>query len=391
LAAKLKGVGCLEASYIVQGLPHERIDTRDLYTLAEDISFSNYFQLGENLGVTIAELKSIQVSAQHNPVGAVFRMLDSWSDRDVGDNSLDVRVHTLIKALKAVGRTDVAERLTDYATSRKLKQKTEQQSISSGSSLSTRSSDPMEICSSGRLSEVEGMSSECCTQPPESTEYTNKKFRGTFTNAGGTLKTYFTDDQPVIPQGAIPEDESYNIWGVVHASLDGHAEYVDKESGERLMAPVNEFCVEGNKHFSIPIQVVVHHGASREQLNKVNFALREDNGEIIPVLPELQKVEGKPWFKIDEKIIVIHTHQLCKVLCKVHCEGQKVEGTLRGTLYGKVFKRGDAYYAQFEFYMQFCRGVQYVTAMNEVRERRQLIKYMTALYALSRDLHVTEF
>jgi hypothetical protein len=238
-----------------------------------------------------------------------------------------------------------------------------------GSLLSTKSSDPLEICLTGELSEVEGMNDEPCSQLPGSTDYTSKKFRGTFTSAGGILKTYFTDDQLVIPQGAIPEGESYNIWGVVHASLDGHADYVDKESGERLMAPVNEFCVEGNKHFSIPIQVVVHHGASREQLNKVNVALREDNGEIIPVLPELQKIEGQPWFKIDERVIVIYTHQLCEVLCKVHCEGQKVEGTLRGTLYGKVFKRGDAYYAQFEFYMQFCRDVQFTTAMKEVSER----------------------
>lgn len=52
-------------------------------------------------------------------------MLESWNDRDIGVNSLDVRVNTLIEALKdkTVGLADVAERLTDYATSRQLNPK----------------------------------------------------------------------------------------------------------------------------------------------------------------------------------------------------------------------------------------------------------------------------
>jgi hypothetical protein len=126
LADKLISVGSLEASYIVQGLPYERIDSRDLYTLAVDISFQYYFQLGMKLGFSMSELDTIQVSMPNNPVGAVFHMLECWSSRQVGDNSLDVRVNTLIAALKdeTVGLARVAERLTNYATSRKLNPRT---------------------------------------------------------------------------------------------------------------------------------------------------------------------------------------------------------------------------------------------------------------------------
>jgi hypothetical protein len=41
-----------------------------------------------------------------------------------------------------------------------------------GSLLSVRSSEPLEICLSGQLSEVEGMSDDCCTQLPESIDCT---------------------------------------------------------------------------------------------------------------------------------------------------------------------------------------------------------------------------
>jgi hypothetical protein len=75
------------------------------------------------------------------------------------------------------------------------------------------------------------------------------EFSAVFDHRGGRLGTYWSDDYLEIPKGAIPKGERWRVSGFIHTSLDRYQQYTDYDKGERLIAPVVQYCVEGGKHF----------------------------------------------------------------------------------------------------------------------------------------------
>lgn len=168
-------------------------------------------------------------------------------------------------------------------------------------------------------------------QPP----LTSERLRGDLDCEGGTLDTFVNNNHLLIPAEAIPEGTLNSILGV------------------------NEVCCENNNGILRPVNLVIHHALSNQELlDKVKIKLKEDDGRELEVKPAHERVDGEPWFEIDPELVEIDTLRLCKPVCKVDC-GSKIDGTLRGILYGHMYEKGGKYIGEVEFYLQYCGNVPF--------------------------------
>ena len=192
---------------------------------------------------------------------------------------------------------------------------------------------------------------------------------------GGKLTTYMTDDIVDVPQGAVPVGKKYKISGKVHTSLRAFRTYLEKD--EKLIAPVNEFFVNDNHHFEKFVTITIRHAITdRNLFGRVKIILAEDDGNNITVLPESKRVEGQPWFCVDDAAITIHTLQFCKVICKLNCgKEHEVNGKFVGYLFAQVFKSGETFFTFMEYYLYFRETVQRLPAFEEVSAFYMLSNY----------------
>jgi hypothetical protein len=152
------------------------------------------------------------------------------------------------------------------------------------------------------------------------------EFSAVFDHRGGRLGTYWSDDYLEIPKDAIPKGERWRVSGFIHTSLDRYQQYVDYDKGERLIAPVVQYRVEGGKHFKKLVKAVIHHSircGCTSLEDKVSVLLQSESTddtekrveEWLPHKKQRTK-EGTAYFEVDSLHITVYTNHFSDIFVR---------------------------------------------------------------------------
>jgi hypothetical protein len=196
------------------------------------------------------------------------------------------------------------------------------------------------------LAQASGGNLEYCQgEPKSSPDPGTGEFSAVFDHQGGRLGTYWSDDYLEIPKDAIPRGERWRVSGFIHTSLNRYHQYANYDKGERLVAPVIQYRVEGDKRFEKLVKAVIHHSIKCDCMSledKVSVLLQSESAdskgrckdEWLP--NRKQRKDEAAYFKVDSLHITVYTNHFSNILCKMcdheHTEDVKVAAMLFGRL-----------------------------------------------------------
>ena len=200
------------------------------------------------------------------------------------------------------------------------------------------------------------------------TNLSTPKFSKTFDYSGGKLSYYQSDDYLEIPEGAIPKGENWNVHGRIYTSLDEFVGLLKKERGEKFVAPVTEYTVEGGHKFKKPVKAVIHHSIVDASLfTKLSVYLQDQRGETEVPLKSSDGLQSGPWYEIDGPRLNVYTYHFTNIICKTCSDNCQLKTTVKGMLYGKMSQDSNGKIcATLELYIHFYKDVQRLPVFHEV-------------------------
>ena len=230
--------------------------------------------------------------------------------------------------------------------------------------------------------EVERLLKDC------SYEYDSEYFSKSFTQDGGELRHWTTDDYLEIPTGAVPDGQEWEIQDKIHTSLDKFDNVFLKGERKQFRSCVLEYGIKNgplhnnDRQFLKRVVINIRHSVTdRLTANKLRVFCLEDDDQVIEIFQHTNSSGRNPWFELHDDFLRIHTYHFCKYTCVCTDTENKVKDIqyFTATLYGKITRIFNEN-AKYEADLSFALWAQTKDGVGNLPEFREVIAFCMTTY-----------